>query len=302
MHAVDQAGRASPGTIGVFDSGFGGLTVLAALRERLPDYDYLYLGDSARVPYGNRSHEIVYEFTREGVFELFARGCPLVVLACNTASARALRRIQQEDLPRHAPDHRVLGVVRPSVEALAGLPPGALPGVSAPAPVTGTVAVLATAGTVASDSYGLELAKLAPGLRLLQKACPLWVPLVEAGETEGPGAEYFLDKYLAPLFAPDAVPPSRVLLGCTHYPLLLPAIRARVPRHVQVLPQGPIVAERLADWLLRHPEMEARLGRGGSQRVLTTDDPDWFGAFAERILGKRCEATKIHLESFGGAR
>jgi glutamate racemase len=279
----------------VFDSGFGGLTVLSALRTRLPDYDYLYLGDSARVPYGNRSHEIVYEFTREAVFELFARGCPLVVIACNTASARALRRIQQEDLPHRAPDRRVLGVVRPSAEALAGLPPGAIPGITEPALISGTVAVLGTPGTVASDSYRLELAKLAPGLTLVQQACTLWVPLVEAGETEGPGTEYFLRKYLAPLFAPGATPPSRILLGCTHYPLLLSGIRANVPAGVEVLPQGPLVAERLADWLRRHPEMETRLARGGRYEVLTTDDPGWFGEFSARVLGGECSATKIRL-------
>lgn len=296
MHTSDSdvAGR-SGGAIGVFDSGFGGLTVLGALRARLPQYDYMYLGDSARVPYGNRSHEIVYEFTREAVFELFARGCPLVVLACNTASARALRRIQQEDLPRRAPDRRVLGVVRPSAEALAGLPPGAIPGVTRPALVTGTVAVLGTPGTVASDSYRIELAKLAPGLTLVQQACTLWVPLVEAGELEGAGTDHFLDRYLAPLFAAGARQPSRVLLGCTHYPLLLSGIRKHVPRGVEVLPQGPIVAERLDDWLHRHPEMEARLARGGGFQVLTTDDPGWFGAFSERALGLRCEATKIRL-------
>jgi glutamate racemase len=291
----------SRGAIGVFDSGFGGLTVLGALRAHLPQYDYVYLGDSARVPYGNRSHEAVYEFTREGVFELFARGCPLVVLACNTASARALRRIQQVDLPRRAPERRVLGVVRPSAEALAGLPPGAVPGVTTPALVTGTVAVLGTPGTVESNSYGLELAKLAPRLRLLQQACPLWVPLVEAGETTGPGADYFLTKYLAPLFAPCGEPPSRILLGCTHYPLLLDGIRAHVPPGVEVLPQGPIVAERLADWLARHPEMEQRLDRGGTQTLLTTDEPGWFGEFGERVLGTRCAAAKIRLRPVAAA-
>jgi glutamate racemase len=281
--------------IGVFDSGFGGLTVLSALRKRLPQYDYVYLGDSARVPYGNRSHEIVYEFTREGVFELFARGCTVVVLACNTASARALRRIQQADLPRSAPDRRVLGVVRPSAEALAGLPPGAIPGVTEPALVTGTVAVLGTPGTVASNSYGLELAKLAPRLRLVQQACPLWVPLVEAGETEGAGAEYFLAKYLDPLFAHRTESPSRILLGCTHYPLLLEGIRKHVPPGVEVLPQGPIVAERLADWLARHPKVEARLSHGGRYEILTTDNPSWFGAFGERVLGEPCDPRKIRL-------
>jgi glutamate racemase len=289
------------GAIGVFDSGFGGLTVLGALRARLPQYDYVYLGDSARVPYGNRSHEAVYEFTREGVFELFARGCPVVVLACNTASARALRRIQQIDLPRRAPERRVLGVVRPSAEALAGLPPGAVPGITPPALVTGTVAVLGTPGTVESNSYGLELAKLAPRLRLLQQACPLWVPLVEAGETTGPGADYFLAKYLAPLFAGRGEGPSRILLGCTHYPLLLDGIRALVPAGVDVLPQGPIVAERLADWLARHPDREAQLSRGGAQTLLTTDDPGWFGEFGERVLGTRCEAAKIRLRPIAAA-
>lgn len=283
------------GTIGVFDSGFGGLTVLAALRARLPDYDYLYLGDSARVPYGNRSHEAVYEFTREAVFELFARGCPLVVIACNTASARALRSIQQKDLPGLAPERRVLGVVRPSAEALAGLPPGALPGVTEPAHVTGTVAVLGTTGTVASDSYRLELAKLAPGLTLVQQACPLWVPLVEAGETEGAGTDYFLNKYLAPLFASGVTPPSRILLGCTHYPLLLSGIRAHVPSGVELLAQGPLVAERLEDWLARHPEMETQLARGRSSRVLTTDDPAWFEAFGARVLGAPLQVTKVRL-------
>lgn len=299
MHpAGPRIAGSSPGAIGVFDSGFGGLTVLSALRARLPGYDYLYLGDSARVPYGNRSHDIVYEFTREAVFELFARGCPLVVIACNTASARALRRIQQQDLPSHAPDRRVLGVVRPSAEALAGLPPGAIPGVTEPALVTGTVAVLGTLGMVASDSYRIELAKLAPGLTLLQQACPLWVPLVEAGETEGPGTEYFLRKYLAPLFTPGVAPPSRILLGCTHYPLLLPGIRANVPGGVELLSQGPLVAERLDDWLSRHPEMETRLRRGGDSQVLTTDDPGWFGEFSERVLGVPCAATKIRLNGF----
>jgi glutamate racemase len=284
-----------PGSIGVFDSGFGGLTVLAALRARLPAYDYLYLGDSARTPYGTRSPDLVYEFTREAVFELFDRGCPLVVLACNTASARALRSIQQLDLPTRAPDRSVLGVVRPSAEALAGLPPGTMPGVTPPATVTGTVAVLGTPGTIASNSYGLELAKLAPLLKLVQQACRLWVPLVEAGETEGAGVDYFLHKYLEPLFAPGAPAPSRILLGCTHYPLLLEGIRAHVPANVELLQQGPLVAERLADWLERHPSMKARLGRTGDCQVLTTDDPAWFQAFGQRILGAPFEVTKVRL-------
>jgi glutamate racemase len=280
--------------IGVFDSGFGGLTVLRALLARLPEYDYLYLGDSARAPYGTRSAEAVYEFTREAVHSLFGQGCPLVVLACNTASARALRTLQQRELPRAFPDRRVLGVVRPSVEALAGLPPGALPGITAPGRVTGTVAVLGTPGTIASNSYGLELARLAPGLRLIQQACPMWVPLVENDELSGAGADYFLRKYLLPLLEAP-VRPGRILLGCTHYPLLLPGICAIVPPDIEVLPQGELVAERLADWLARHPDMEARLGRAGRRRYLTTDDPGWFAAHGSRILGTPIAAEKVRL-------
>lgn len=292
--------RDAQGAIGVFDSGFGGLTVLKALRARLPQYDYLYLGDSARVPYGNRSHDIVYEFTREAVFELFRRGCPVVVLACNTASARALRRIQQQDLPKYAPDRRVLGVVRPSAEALAGAAPGALPGVTPPTGERGVVAVLGTAGTVASNSYGLELAKLAPNLRLIQRACRLWVALVEAGETEGAGTDYFLQKDLSPLFERETEAPSRILLACTHYPLLLPRLRALVPAGVDILTQGPVIAERFEDWLARHPEMERRIGRTGDWQLLTTDEPGWFTAFGERVLDASCPATKIQLQPFSG--
>jgi glutamate racemase len=280
--------------IGVFDSGFGGLTVLSSLLGRLPAYDYLYLGDSARAPYGTRSFETIFEFTRQAVAYLFAQGCPLVVLACNTASARALRNLQQQVLPVQFPDRRVLGVVRPSAEALAGLPPGALPGVTPPARVTGQVAVLATQGTVASDSYRLELEKLAPGLQLVQAACPLWVPLVEAGELNGPGVDHFVHRYLDPLLA--AAPGlQRVLLGCTHYPMLLPRIRAALPAPVEVLTQGPIVAERLGDWLSRHPEMETRLSRGGQRRYLTTDDPAWFAARGGALLGQPIVAERVHL-------
>jgi glutamate racemase len=281
--------------IGVFDSGFGGLTVLSALLRRLPAYDYLYLGDSARAPYGPRSLEVVHSFTREAVEFLFDAGCPLVVLACNTASAQALRTLQQRHLPAHRPDRRILGVVRPSAEALAGLPPGSLPGVTEPALTTGTVAVLGTRGTVASGSYALELAKLAPRLRLIQQACPLWVSLVEAGELSGQGTEYFLHKNLDPLFAaPD--PPSRVLLGCTHYPLLLPAIRTMVPPSVEIIAQGGLVADRLADWLQRHPEMERRLSRKGTRRYATTDDPEWFARQGEVILSAPIAVERVRLK------
>ena len=282
--------------IGVFDSGFGGLTVLAALLRALPRYDYLFLADSARAPYGARSPDVVNEFTLESVEWLFDEGCTLVILACNTASARALRNIQQLHLPAHRPDRRVLGVIRPSVEALAGLPPGAVPGQTLPSAVRGTVAVLATESTVASDSYGLELRKLAPGLTLIQQPCPLWVPLVEAGELDGPGTEWFLRRSLAPVLD-RAEPPSRVLLGCTHYPLLLPALRRLVPPSIELLEQGGLVATRLADWLRRHPEHEARLARRGGRRFATTDDAAWFAARGERLLGCPLDAESVRLHA-----
>ncbi len=280
--------------IGVFDSGFGGLTILAALHARLPDYDTLFLADSARAPYGVRSHDVIHEFTLEAVEWLFDAGCTTVILACNTASARALRNIQQLHLPRHRPGHRVLGVVRPSVEALAGLPPGALPGETAPSSVTGTVAVLATESTVASDSYGIELRKLAPGLTLLQQPCPLWVPLVEAGELSGPGTDYFLKRSLAPVLDRDD-PPQRLLLGCTHFPLLLPALRPLVPPEIELLDQGALVATRFADWLYRHPEHAQKLTRTGTQRFATTDDPEWFAARGARLLGHTFTSERARL-------
>lgn len=285
--------------IGVFDSGFGGLTVLSALVERLPAYDYLYLGDSARAPYGARSHDAVYQFTREAVEYLFDAGCPLVILACNTASARALRTLQQRHLPARRADRRILGVVRPAAEALAGISPDAVPGATPPADATGAVAVLGTTGTIASDSYRLELAKLAPRLGLIQQACPLWVPLVEAGELDGPGTEFFLRKYLDPVLA-AAPRPDRILLACTHYPLLLPAIRRVVDRAaggpaIAILEQGRLVADRLATWMARHPEMETRLGRGGTRRYLTTDDPEWFAARAAALLGRPIATETVHL-------
>lgn len=281
--------------IGVFDSGFGGLTVLDALIRRLPAFDYFYLGDSARAPYGARSLDVIYEYTREAVEFLFDAGCPLVILACNTASARALRTLQQRHLPMRRPDHRILGVVRPSAEALAGLPPDALPGSVARESASGTVAVLGTSGTIASDSYRIELAKLAPRLQLVQQSCPLWVPLVEEGELAGPGTDYFLHKYLDPILA-SPPRPARILLACTHYPLLLPAIRAVVnDAGVEILAQGEIVASRLAQWLSRHPEMTPRLTQKGVRRYATTDDPQWFAARAAALLGREIVAEKIHL-------
>jgi glutamate racemase len=280
--------------IGVFDSGFGGLTVLASLVEALPDYDYLFLADSARAPYGARSQDVINDLTLEAVEWLFDQGCVVVVLACNTASARALRNIQQLHLPKHRPDRRVLGVVRPSVEALAGLPPCAVPGETKPSSAIGTVAVLGTESTIASDSYGIEVRKLAPGIELIQQACPLWVPLVEAGELDGPGAEYFLRRSLDPVLQRPR-PPQRILLGCTHYPLLLPAIRRLVPPQVEVLNQAEIAAARFADWLSRHGDFERRLSRGATRRYTTTDDPAWFARRGEQLLGRPMPVERVRL-------
>lgn len=280
--------------IGVFDSGFGGLTVLASLLKEQPQYDYLFLADSARAPYGARSHDVIHSFTLQSVEWLFDQGCTLVILACNTASARALRNIQQLHLPARRPDRRVLGVVRPSVEALAGLPPGAIPGETSPSSVTGTVAVLGTEGTIASGSYAMELRKLAPSLRLIQQACPLWVPLVEAGELDGPGTEWFLRRYLEPLLNAQPLP-QRILLGCTHYPLLLPGIRKIVPPSIEVIAQDKIVAQGLSYWLKKHPDQESRLTRGGQRRFATTDDPEWFAAHGQILLGRPIKAERATL-------
>lgn len=286
--------------IGVFDSGFGGLTVLAALRRALPGHDFLYLADSARAPYGDRSAEAVNEFTREAVDWLCERGCPLVLLACNTASARALRNVQQRHLPVRWPDRRVLGVVRPSVEALAGYPVGcvARPDETAPTGESGLVAVLGTRATIESDSYGIELRKFAPSLRVVQQACPLWAAMVEAGEVAGPGVEHFLRRDLERMrAAPQAGGewPGRILLGCTHYPVLLPALRALAPPGVEWIAQGAVVAERLADWLRRHPDFDERVSRGGGLRFLTTDDPAWFAERGASFLGAGIEAERVRL-------
>lgn len=286
------------GVIGVFDSGFGGLTVLRELYQRMPQYDYLYLADSARAPYGSRSLEIVQRFTLEAVEWLFDQGCPLVILACNTASARALRHLQQNHLPLHRPDRRILGVIRPSAEALAALPPGVIPGITPPSEQTGTVAVLGTVGTVESGAYLDELGQLSPHLNVLQQACPLWVPLVEAGELEGPGTEWFLHRYLDPLFERED-PPSRILLACTHYPLLYSGIRRIVPPSCEVVSQAELVADRLEMWCRSHPEMESRLGRGGSRRYATTENAQWFSKWGTMYLGMPCPADTILLPGVG---
>ncbi len=270
------------GPIGVFDSGYGGLTILREIVSALPEYDYLYLGDNARAPYGTRSFECVYEFTLQAVKYLFAQGCPLVILACNTASAKALRTIQQRDLPQIDPSRRVLGVIRPTVEKIGQLTRN------------GNIGIFGTPGTVASGSYDMEVEKLYPGFRTYSQACPMWVPLVENKETDTPGAEYFVGRDVRRLF--DKCPEiDTVILGCTHYPLLYPQIRAAVPGSATVVSQGEIVAESLQDYLVRHPEMERRLSRGATVEYLTTEHPDKFSDLASVFMHHHIEARHIDL-------
>lgn len=273
----------NPGPIGVFDSGYGGLTILSAIRERLPDYDFLYLGDNARAPYGSRSFDIVYEFTLQAVKALFERGCHLVILGCNTASAKALRTIQQRDLPAIDPDRRVLGVIRPTVEALGHLSP------------TGNIGLFATQGTVSSRSYEMEIAKLYPQFTVTSMACPMWVPLIENGEAADPGADYFVDKYVGRMLRATEGHVDTIILGCTHYPLLYPKIRAAVPSHIRVISQGAIVADSLADYLARHHEIDSKCSRGGSCTYLTTENPEKFGQSAGLFLNQPITAQKITL-------
>lgn len=250
--------------IALFDSGYGGLTVLDRIRNLLPQYDYIYLGDNARNPYGSRSFDIVYQYTLQAVKRLFDFNSPLVILACNTASAKALRTIQQNDLPHIDTSKRVLGVIRPSVEAI-GLYTH-----------TKSVGVLGTQGTVDSLSYPIEIAKLWPDLKVYQQACPMWVPLVENSEFDKPGADYFVKKYIDELMSqsPDI---DAIILGCTHYPLLANKIKQYLPQNVKLLSQGDIVASSLKDYLSRHTDIESRLTKNGSVKFYTTENPSKFG-------------------------
>lgn len=249
--------------IGVFDSGYGGLSILRQIRRQLPDYDYIYLGDNARAPYGSRSFEVVYRYTLQAVRELFDRGCRLVILACNTASAKALRSIQQHDLPLIDPSRRVLGVIRPTVEALGGLTR------------TRHVGILGTQGTVRSHSYDLEIAKFHPDIVVTGQACPMWVPLVEYGEYDSEGADYFVRRRIEDVLSRDPRIDTLVL-ACTHYPLLLDKIKKYTPDGVRILAQGHYVAASLDDYLHRHPEIDERLSRRGTLRFLTTEDVEKF--------------------------
>ena len=272
------------GPIGVFDSGYGGLTILREIRRKLPEYDYLYLGDNARAPYGTRSFDIVYRFTLEAVQYLFSQGCRLVILACNTASAKALRTIQQNDLPHIDPTRRVLGVIRPTVEKVGEITRN------------GCIGILGTPGTVQSESYNIEIAKMYGGKLLTYgHGCPMWVPLVENREADGDGADYFVQKDIDALLAMNH-DIDTVILGCTHYPLLLPKIRKYMPDGVTVVGQGSIIADSLANYLQRHPEMEVRCTKGGTCRYLTTENADKFSSMASYFLDNdEVEAVNISL-------
>ena len=269
--------------IGIFDSGYGGLTVFREIENSLPAYDYIYLGDNERVPYGNRSFETVHEFTWQCVKKLFSLGCPLVILACNTASAKALRTIQQRDLHSYDSNRRVLGVIRPTTEVIGEYTK------------TRHAGIFATKGTVLSQSYVIEIEKFFPDIQVHQLACPMWVPLVENNEHLGPGADYFVKKYIDDLLS-QAPEIDAIILACTHYPLLRDKIQQYLPAHIQLISQGQIVAKKLNDYLNRHPEMEARLSQNSSHQFYTTDDPIDFDQKAKLFLGR--SITSSHLDLF----
>lgn len=272
------------GPIGVFDSGYGGLTILHGIRQLLPQYDYVYLGDNARAPYGPRSFDVVYQFTREAVLKLFEYGCHLVILGCNTASAKALRTIQQHDLPQIDPNKRVLGIIRPTAEVIGNLTKSR------------HVGVLATEGTIKSESYDLEIHKLYPDIVVSGVACPFWVPLVEYNEADSPGADYFVKKRIDELMRKDPEIDA-IILGCTHYPLLMPKILKYLPMGVRIVPQGEYVAESLQQYLIRHPQIESQCSQGGTVRYLTTESPEKFKESAQMFLHESVEVLGINMLS-----
>ena len=272
------------GPIGVFDSGYGGLTILDKIRSQMPEYDYLYLGDNARTPYGPRSFEVVYEFTLQAVKKLFELGCPLVILACNTASAKALRTIQQTNLPTIDPTRRVLGVIRPTAECIGQLTRSR------------HIGILATSGTIKSESYLMEVHKLFPEVMVTGEACPMWVPLVENNEYASAGADYFVQKHIRRLLEKDPAIDT-LILGCTHYPLLIEKIRQFTPPHIRIVPQGEYVARSLRDYLNRHPEMDIRCTKNGTCRFLTTESTAKFEESASIFLRQdQMEVKSITLE------
>jgi glutamate racemase len=268
--------------IGVFDSGYGGLTVFKSIAALLPQYDYIYLGDNGRAPYGNRSFETVHEYTLECVSWFFKMGCPLVVLACNTASAKALRTIQQRNLPLMSPGKRVLGVIRPTAEVIGNYTK------------TQSIGILGTRGTVSSGSYRIEINKFFPGIRVHQLACPMLVPIVEYGEYKSGGADYFVQKYIDELLShsPDI---DTILLACTHYPLLMDKIKKYLPEGIAVVSQGALVAESLADYLIRHPEIDSSLTKNGEMSFYTTDDTTDFDNQGSVFFGRPVQSSHLHL-------
>ena len=272
----------SAGPIGVFDSGYGGLTILNSIRQQLPQYDYLYLGDNARAPYGPRSFDVVYEFTRQAVLRLFEMGCHLVILGCNTASAKALRTIQQNDLPKWDPERRVLGVIRPTAEVIGELTKSR------------HVGVLATEGTIKSESYNLEIQKLHPDVKVSGVACPFWVPLVEYNEADSPGADYFVKKRIDQIMAKDPEIDA-IILGCTHYPLLMPKILKYLPEGVKIVSQGEYVASSLKAYLERHIEIERKCAKQSSVNYLTTENPEKFKESAQIFLKEEIQVKNITL-------
>ena len=271
-----------PGPIGIFDSGYGGLTILHGIRQLLPQYDYLYLGDNARAPYGPRSFEVVYEFTRQAVKRLFEMGCHLVILGCNTASAKALRTIQQHDLPQWDPERRVLGVIRPTAEVIGQLTKSR------------HVGILATEGTIKSESYNLEIQKLHPDIQVSGVACPFWVPLVEYNEADSPGADYFVKKRIDQIMRLDPQIDC-LILGCTHYPLLMPKILKYLPDGVRVVPQGEYVADSLKSYFKRNTTIEQKCSKNATVRYLTTENPDKFKEQAQIFLHEPVEVENITL-------
>ena len=270
------------GPIGIFDSGYGGLTILHGMRQLLPQYDFLYLGDNARAPYGPRSFDVVYEFTRQAVTRLFSMGCHLVILGCNTASAKALRTIQQNDLPKIDPVRRVLGIIRPTAEIIGKLT------------TTRHVGVLATEGTIKSESYNLEIKKLYPDIVVSGVACPFWVPLVEYNEADSPGADYFVKKRIDQLMLLDSKIDA-IILGCTHYPLLMPKIVKYVNPGIRIVPQGEYVADSLLHYFERHPEIEGKCTKNGTVHYLTTENPEKFKESAQIFLHENVEVKNIVL-------
>lgn len=268
--------------IGIFDSGYGGLTIMKEIVRTLPDYDYLYLGDNARSPYGSRSFDTIYHYTLECVKYLFDQNCHLVILACNTASAKALRNIQQKDLPRIDPERRVLGVIRPTAEVIGNHSK------------SGHVGILGTSGTVNSDSYVLEIQKQFPDLKIYQEACPMWVPLVENREYGSEGADYFVRQHIERILS-QSEEIDTLLLACTHYPLLIEKIKQFTDDDITILSQGEIVAKSLADYLERHPEMVSKCTKGGTRRFLTTDSTEDFDAHAQVFWDETITSEFIQL-------